>query len=234
MKKLLILLVIILTGCDIKYDLVITDKGEVKEKFIISIDNEIIKNNSMSNDEYLDYYSNLYLKQDNYKNFKIKTKEGKEESYFIVKNNYNNLNSYIESYSFKNMFDNAMIEQVGKYTSFQTTNNIFLKNIKNDTLLSEETLKNKYTINIKFYTEVVNSNADEIDLKNNIYTWYIDSNTTKDNIYFKYGSKKRIDVIIKDVIQRNLFVFIVVSSTILILLISTFYILIKAKKNNEI
>lgn len=235
MKKLLILiLIIILTGCDINYDLVITDKGEVKEKFYIYIDNETIKNNSMSNDEYLDYYSNLYMNLDNYKNFKIKTKEGKTESYFIVTNNYNNLNDYIESYSFKNMFNRAILEQVGKYTSFQTTSNTFLQSIKNDELLSEENIKNKYIINIKFYTEVVNHNADKVDLKNNIYTWYVDSNTTKDNIYFKYGSKKRYDVIIKDIIERNLFVFITILSIVVILLTSIIYILIKGKKNNEI
>ena len=150
MKKIiyLLLLIIFLTGCDVKYDLVITDKEKIKETIYVYIDNKIINNNSMTIDEYLDYYSNLYLQQSGYKDLKIDTKKGDDISYFIAKRNYKSLDDYISSYTFKNMFNSANIERVGKYVSFTTSKNTYLENIKNDELISEQSKYKSFTISI--------------------------------------------------------------------------------------
>lgn len=235
MKKIFILILLIfLTGCDVKYNLTITNKEEVKEKFYVYIDSKTIQNSSMSKNEYLDYYSHLYLQNTGYKNYKVDTKSDDKLSSFIITREYSNLDDYASSISFKNMFNNANIERIGNYTSFQTSKNQFLENINNDELISEDSKNNTYTINIKFYNEVVNHNADKVDEKNNIYTWVINKDTTKDNLYFKIGPKVRYDVMIFDYIQNNLISIIVISGIILFILIASLYIYIKIKKNNEI
>lgn len=235
MRKLIILFaLLLLTGCDVKYNLVINNKQEVNEKIYVYIDEAMINQSNMSIDEYLDYYSNLYLENEGYKNFKITTKKNDTSGYFIVKNNYNDLNEYINSYSFKNMFNTATIETIGKYTTFKTSVNSYLENLKNDELVNDNMMNYNYTIKIKFYNEIVNHNADKVDEKNNVYTWYVNKDTTKEYIEFKIGPKVRYDVMIFDYIQNNYLIIGVVSLIFISVIIFGLYIVVKAKKNNEI
>lgn len=236
MKKLIlaVLLLFVLTGCDVKYDLVITNDEQIRENITVSIDNQIINNNSMSIDEYLDYYSNLYMENPGYSGIKIDTKKGKNVSYFIAKNEYASLDDYIASYTFKNMFNTATIERVGNYISFTTSENTYLANIENDQLISEQSKYDSFKINIKFYNKLANHNADEVDEKNNIYSWNIDENSTKNFIYFKISPDIRYDVMIKDIIQNNILLISSIGALLLIIVILTLYVVIKIRKNNEI
>ncbi len=222
-----------LTGCSVNYNLVITNDETIKENFTINVDNEIIYDSGMEIDEFLDYYSHLYQQNEGYENFKIETKEGKFISSFIVKNDYKSLNDYIESFSFKYMFNDAYIERIGNYISFKTSTNLKLEEMNNNIEISDFACDN-FKISIKFYNEVVNNNADEIDEKNNIYTWNVNKNSTKDYIEFKIGPKVRYDVMIKDYIYNNIFEISIVGSLLLIILIVTIFIVYKSKKNNEI
>ena len=235
MKKILILLILLcMTGCSVQYDLTITDKEEVKEKFVISIPNEKMLSEYSSVEEYLDYYSNLYLQNDGYDDFKIDTKKSKPNSYFTVKNNYKNLDEYVQSISFKSMFDNAMIERIGSYTSFTTSKNAYLASLKNNDLISEEGKYDSFKISIKFYNEVTATNAEEVDEKNNIYTWIVSEDSETDYIYFKIGPKVKYGVVLMDYIQNNLASIIIITSTIVLLAVTITFIYIKSKKNNEV
>ena len=73
MKKIIfcILMLLFLTGCDVQYDLVVTNKEKIRETIYVYVNNNIISNNSMSIDEYLDYYSNLYMSNPGYEGIKI-------------------------------------------------------------------------------------------------------------------------------------------------------------------
>lgn len=235
MKKILIFVILLcLTGCSVQYDLTITDKEQVREKFYVYVKNEEMLKSHSSVEEYLDYYSNLYIKNYGYDKYKIKTKKSKPSSYFIVQNNYKNLDEYITSNTFKSMFDNASIERIGKYTSFRTSKNAYLESIKNDQLVSEESKYESFKISIKFYNEVVSSNADEIDKKNNIYTWIVSEDNDTDYINFKIGPKVKYNVIIMDYIQDNIISIIVVGLATIILASVILYIYVKSKKNNEV
>ena len=235
MKKILILLILLcMTGCSVQYDLTITDKEEVKEKFVISIPNEKMLSEYSSVEEYLDYYSNLYLQNDGYDDFKIDTKKSKPNSYFTVKNNYKNLDEYVQSLSFKSMFNNATIERIGKYISFTTSKNAYLASLKNNDLISEEGKYDSFKISIKFYNEVTATNAEEVDEKNNIYTWIVSEDSATDYIYFKIGPKVKYGVVLMDYIQNNLASIIIITSTIVLLAVTITFIYIKSKKNNEV
>lgn len=222
-----------LTGCSVNYNIVITDDEIVKENFIISVDNQIIYDSGMEKNEFLDYYSHLYQQNEGYENFKIETKEGKSVSNFIVKNNYESLNDYINSFSFKYMFNDAYIERIGNYISFKTSTNLKLEEMNNDIEISDFACDN-FKISIKFYNEIVNNNADEVDEKNNIYTWIINKNTSKQFIEFKIGPKIRYDVMIKDYLYNNIIMISIIVGLVLLLIIVIFMIVYRSKKNNEI
>ena len=236
MKKIIILVMslLFLSGCEIKYDLLITDKEEVKESIYVYVPNETIADYNMSVPEFLDYYSNIYQANEGYENFKVTSKEGKSISYIKAIRNYSSLDEYKNSYSFKSLFNTATIERIGKYVSFTTSENMFLQSIKNNELVEMSEADKTYEINIKFYNEVANHNADKVDEKNNIYTWNINKNTTKDKIYFKIGPEVRYDVKIMDYIQSHLTTLIVIGSIFVFIIIISIYFYIKVKKSNEI
>lgn len=236
MKKLIILvtLLLFLSGCEIKYNLLITDEEKIKETISVNIPNETIANYNMSIPEFLDYYSNIYQQNEGYENFNITSKEGKSISSITAVREYGSLDEYKNSYSFKSLFNTATIERIGKYVSFTTSDNLFLQSIKNDELVESSEANKTYEISIKFYNEVANHNADKVDKKNNIYTWKINKNTTKDTIYFKIGPDVRYDVMIMDYIQNNLFSIIIIGGIFIFIIVLSLYFYIKVKKSNEI
>lgn len=236
MKKLIILvtLLLFLSGCEIKYNLLITDEEKIKETISVNIPNETIANYNMSIPEFLDYYSNIYQQNEGYENFNITSKEGKSISSITATREYGSLDEYKNSYSFKSLFNTATIERIGKYVSFTTSENMFLQSIKNDELVESSEANKTYEISIKFYNEVANHNADKVDEKNNIYTWNINKNTTKDKIYFKIGPKVRYDVKIKDYITNHLFTIIFFGVLFISIIIVSLYFYIKIKKSDEI
>ena len=110
MKKILpFFLILLVSGCSLKYDLTITDKKEVKEKFYLGVVNEEVASYNYSIDEYLDHYKYIYSTSDNFKDYNIKTKKSNPQSYFVVNRNYKSIDDYIKSNSFLSMFDSATI-----------------------------------------------------------------------------------------------------------------------------
>jgi len=237
MKKLLLVLgIILLTGCSGEYNLTITDKKRVEENLIISVSNEQILQANNSVDEYLDHYAYVYSTSDNFKNYLIKTKKSNPNSYFKITRNYKDLEQYIESNSFKSMFIYADILDTGKYLEFTSSRNDYIYNYQNNMLESADATYDSFKINIKFYNEVVEHNADEVDKKNNIYTWNVDINRSADEsyIYFKTGPKVLYLIKLKDYIKKNMVTIIFICSVFGAIALILLYILYKNKKNNEI
>lgn len=237
MKKIILLIVLLLvTGCSGEYDLTITEDKKVKEEFVISVSNLEIEKTNYTVDEYLDHYSYIYSSSDNFKDFEITTKKSSPYSYFKVKRNYKDLEEYIKSNSFKSMFISAEIQDTGKYLSFTTSRNDYIYNLKNDMLISDEKRYESFEINIKFYNEVVGHNADKVDKSNNVYTWYIDDTKSAEDsfIYFKLGPKVKYFVKFKDFISKNIAAIVIITSILGVAAGSILYVIYKSKKNNEI
>lgn len=234
-KKFLILFTaLFLTGCSVDYNLVITDKRIVKENFEVTVNNSKMTENYSSVDEYLDYFSNMYKEMPGNEKYTIKTKKGTSFSSFIVSNQYANLNDYVESRSFNSMFDDAAITDVGSYVTFKTTKNVYLEMLNADYIIDENYYYDEFKINIKFYNNVVDHNADSVDASNNVYTWVVTSSNPKDYVYFKIDGKKRYDIIIKDIIQTHFIEFLVVGGVVVVAIIGGLYFTIKIKRSNKI
>lgn len=227
-------ILICITGCSINADITITENKKVKEDIDISILNSDIISQGYSVDEYLDMYTSNPSNTTLYKDYSIKSKKSKNYSHIIIKKDYKELNEYIDSYTFKTLFDGAVIEDTGKYLTFHTTSNRY-SNYNPDEGSGDYIATSNYTVSIKFYNEVLDNNADKIDKSNNTYTWYFsDADSSDSYIYFKLGPKVKYFVKFKDYIMNNILSIIVVASIIGIIAISILYIVYKSKKNNEI
>jgi hypothetical protein len=239
MKKYILLLTIllVLTGCNVKADITVTEDKLVSEKITVSILNSDISSygNYTGSDEFLDYYKNEYSSISGYKEFNIKTKKTSSYSIFTATREYNSIEDYVKSYSFLNLYDYATVDNTGSYLTFKSSTSSYIQMLNNEDLGHAGSLRN-YEINVKFYNEVLDSNADKVDKSNNIYTWYLDSEKQLDSsyIYFKLGPKVKYMVKFKDYIIKNLASIIIVITFILLVLLSTLYIIYKSKKNNEI
>lgn len=235
MKKIIILLcVLLLTGCSVDYNLVVTDKGEVRENFTIIVDNELALQRYETIDEFLNYYTEYYPQIKGFENYKIKGKDHGNYSTLKVSSKYNSLKEYTKSKSYISMFSNAVVEVQGKYTTFKSSKNFYLEKLNSDIVMEGEVLYDEFKINIKFYNKVVSHNADIVNEKDNIYTWIVTKNNAKDTIEFKTNSEKRYDVIIKDYIENNIVAISIGGVLLLVVLIGGIIFYIKYRKNQEL
>lgn len=236
MKKILILIcVLLLTGCSVDYNLVITDKQEVREKFTVAIDNTSILERYDTIDEFLNYYTEYYPEIKGFEYYNIKgKKQNNNVTILKVNSKYNSLKEYTKSKGYISMFSNALVETQGKYTTFKSSENFYLKKLKSDTLMEGDIYYDEFKINIKFYNKVVSHNADIVDEKNNIYTWIVTKDNAKDTVEFKTSGEKRYDVIIKDYIENNIVATSIVGGLVLILIIGGIAFYINYRKNQEL
>lgn len=173
-KYLLLLIIVLLTGCDITYNLEITNDSFNESANFVSVSSDESK-------EFSDYYIN----QDY-----IATKDILNKDFYnkktINKGDYLGLNvNYSFDYSDYN--SSSLLNYCFESNSIQRKNDIIVINAKNSyqCFIPDEYNKiDKIVIKIKTKLKVLKNNADEIN--NNIYTWnlYRDNSLNKD-IYLK-------------------------------------------------
>ena len=195
-KKLkLVFLILLLTGCDVTYNLEISSKGYFENIDIISNRNSDIIEYTIpayfGDIEYEDVNANYFEKIDGieYYNSKV-SKEGEftkiNYNYKFDVNTFSRSNFLSSSYNtiiFKKYdYNNESDDSEQEYMLFTTDDNFIIF----DKFAQIENVK----VNITCHYEVISSNADEVN--ENVYTWYL----TKDNlksINMVYNPDKEID-----------------------------------------
>jgi len=234
MKKIIIcLLVLLLTGCGVQCDLIITDDNMVKEKLTINVPDDRALLNFDSIDEFLNYYTKYYPKLDGFNDYTIK---GKDKEGYVTLNvsSEKHLNDYIKTKTYNAMFSSATVDIVGDYTTFKSTPNLYIENQKSEYFLEDLVYYDNFTINIQFYNKVINHNADMVDEKNNVYTWIVTKENPKEFISFKTSGEKRYDVIIKDFINSNKYLLMIIGGIIFIAITSGIIFYTNYQKNREL
>lgn len=226
MKKryFLVLLLLLLCGCENEYILTVNDDLTLNEKIILKEDNLVIKEAGYNPSEYIFQMKKAYENNSNYSNYKLDSKITKDTTVFTISQaNINYLaypnNSIINSQLFssmqiRNKEDRLTIEATGNNSRIYFTGNSSIKN-------------KKATVIIKSSYPVINSNADSS--KNGVYKWYFDSNSTKD-INITFNTKRNL-------LQKLYYYFkskIIYLIGILLIVISIIYIILRSKKNNKI
>lgn len=234
--KLLVLLfiVIILTGCDVNYDLLVTDNKKVLETVTFVGDNQSILKGNDSVNVYIDNQIKAYKGLDIFERYGFTKQIGEANSSMTMKRTYQTLKEYADSPLFKQLFETASVITNSETSSFTTIGSYYYAS-----LFGEGGKDPSYTINlikvrIKFYNEMVECNADIKNTKSNIYEWHITSSNIDKSISFKINNNKRYDVMIMDFISNNILNFIVIGVVIAIIIVAGIYISFRFKRSNNI
>lgn len=228
----LILFTIVFTGCDVEYNLTIDNKKRVIEEVTFLEDNNNILKYASNVDEFL-----YNREQENFinTNYKYERVYNDEQSGLNVKNSYSNIEQYVNSKIYTRLFESANIVNDKKFYSFSTFGDYY-RNAVFSTPLEAVYRYNidQIKVNIKFYNVVNSHNADEVDEKNNIYTWYLKSSDLTRKIEFNLSDKVRSDIMLQNTLFRNKTAIIISLLTIIVIIIVIFKFNNIHKQNNRI
>ncbi len=198
MKKIMLLLILFVTGCSIDYKATVYSNNKIKEQAKFIGKNELILKNNDSLELYLDSQIESYKNINLFSNYKFKKKIKENFSYVDASKTYRNLNQFKDFTLLNQLFENITIEQLNNKTIFRASKSLLnLDDSPDPTFFIEK-------INIKFrlHNEILESNADFFDISKNILEWNVDPNNVEE-IYFELGLNKKYDIILIDLISDN-------------------------------
>lgn len=212
-KKIIILLfVILLTGCSGTYNLKFNDDLSIKEELNVEIPSteenkqktlELFKNNKINNKKYSIKSSNNKLK------IKYSEEYISIEDYIVNSNLYHLL------------FDNISYDKTDKYIEVEAKNALDLKN--NSIYKVNNYDISLFQINLESTHKILLSNYDQKE--GNIYSWTIDENTKEKEINFKISTDY----------YKNRIVYLVPLIIIgLVMVISFIYLYNRIRKTNRL
>ena len=212
-KKIIILLfVIILTGCSGTYNLKFNDDLSIKEELNVEIPSteenkqktlDLFKNNKINNKKYSIKSSNNRLK------IKYSEEYISIEDYIVNSNLYHLL------------FDSISYDKTDKYIEVEAKNALDLKN--NSIYKVNNYDISLFQINLESTHKILSSNYDQKE--GNIYFWTIDENTKEKEINFKISTDY----------YKNKIVYLVPLIIIgLVMVISFIYLYNRIRKTNRL
>lgn len=212
-KKIIILLfVILLTGCSGTYNLKFNDDLSIKEELNVEIPSteenkqktlDLFKNNKINNKKYSIKSSNNRLK------IKYSEEYISIEDYIVNSNLYHLL------------FDSISYDKTDKYIEVEAKNALDLKN--NSIYKVNNYDISLFQINLESTHKILSSNYDQKE--GNIYSWTIDENTKEKEINFKISTDY----------YKNRIVYLVPLIIIgLVMVISFIYLYNRIRKTNRL
>ena len=227
-KYLFLLLVIVLfTGCSVKYDLNIDKDLSVTEKIDATEKETIVKaNTGMNTDKAVDYLYDIY-KRDNVE--PSISKKIKDQSLIAtISANYETIDDYVDNFS-SDLFNVELSKSGNLYTL------TFKQKEKLSSTSSVSPIYDNVSINIYLPYKVTNTNADKMYRKT--YTWNLkkDQELTNLKITFDISKKdnsKFLDFgIFKINVKYNVLVMIAIFIIIAVITSIVYY---NNKKNNKV
>lgn len=218
---LCMLLVLFLSGCTGEYNLIINDNNSITEDISFREEISIIETystvNSFLNSEY-----NLIKKDGRYNNYDINTNVKDEYAYGNGKKEYKNFNNFKKnSIIVTEMFKDILLTRNDNIVEINLVPKETFKYFEESTQYSA--LLEKVVFKVTLPYKVIEGNYDEVE--NNTYIW----NITKDDLR-KINIKYQEELII---LEKNKEGLIIIGSILVLLLIITFVIFVKNKRNNR-
>ena len=231
MKKILVvLLVLLLTGCSVEYKLDYNE-GIYNEELSVKESKDEIQNNEVLSDLEREYYNKNILVNYNVDTGDIDNSDF--PSYFEVYNKYLIDDEYSGiklSYSFKDDYkDSSIINEL--FNSIEINReSITFKSIKN--IYTKYPYLNNIIVSFKTDRYIKDSNEDEV--KDNTYYWYINKDNYKDKFIYIVFTDNKLETI-KNIskYKANQLISIISLSIILGLLILFLIIFEKVRKSNK-
>ena len=186
-KLLLIICILLITGCKVEYNLIINDNVNIEEQVLMT-----------GTDEFFEVYyksSKLNIVNMIFDSERKELLSKNNYNYQVIEDNtpyvkatkkYNNIKDYTNNSIFiKPYFENVNVNEI---------DGIITLNINNYMPVSPDEIERFYisgcVINIKLDYQVIESNAMKYDKKTNTYSWYINEETDNFNIKLSYDTNK--------------------------------------------
>ena len=198
---LLLIMVLLLSGCSGNYNLKINDDLSVEETVSLKVPStndtlekttKLFEDNNISKDKY------DIVASDN--DVKITYSE-----------KYDSIEEYIlDSKLYKNLFDNINYEKNENYFKL-STNSVFSLNGKNSNNIVDNYDISLLQINVETPYKIIENNADNVS--DGLYSWVLNSKTTYKNIYFTLSADNKTRNF-ASVIVLSIMAFIVIGTII--------------------
>lgn len=233
MRKYLLLIVVVfmLSGCTVNYDLEINSDLTVEESIVVLNHASYFEVVGSVKDVYKNTVD-LGMHNTNYITYDYISNSANDLYGVSINKTYSSLDDFKENASsLKELYDDIEITQNG---TIVIINSIGEFNIERISINTEDEIRipeNCY-FSIKLPFVVTYNNADKVDSLNNIYYWYIDEATTNEKaIKLSFDTSKT--TVLNKVSNLN-YTFILIVVIILIVAFSYNKVKTKNKKNNEI
>ena len=186
-KKILILVlaIILLTGCTAKSEVKVNYNGNVSEKVTVLSNTVAFKNDKYSIKQMIEASISNYLKALEFRGYKFETVEGKKESGAYFTNNYDNICSYFQNTGFNQyVYQHISCVEDDKYIIIKNDTEYipYCENCSNWPSL------NKIKLELTLPVNALENNADSIN--NKTYIWNYDENTTNKDFYLKISKQE--------------------------------------------
>lgn len=190
MKKLKLVFLTIclfsLCGCTIQYDITMDEKLGMKESMAISETREFYNDYLFSTPkEVSEMVLSVYQKELDGLNYQYSIEANGNAT---LTNHYNSYLTYInDNRIFNQFFENILSKENENIITIYNEGEFYSYTEGNPNFFQVEEIN----INIKLPFKVLESNADKIDKKNNIYTWTITKETENKSFLLKFDKSKK-------------------------------------------
>lgn len=227
-KLLLVLIILLLTGCSVQYDLTINKDGTVHEKVVASeITNRMKTKTGLNEKQSVDYLYDMFNREG------LRTHLARKIDGEVTKATVTGSHKSVKAFT-KN-FNSDIVEKA----TYSEKDGIVTLTMNQSKVLATNTSRSMVyddiVINITVPYKVVDHNADVHERK--LYTWRINKDEDLKKIKISYKKDELVDTKIFNFGKFKFslsYQFMVISSIILIIAVIVFIVFINNKKNNRI
>ena len=230
-KKILlaIMILFIMSGCSVKYELEITKDLKVNEKISIKENNDIFTNIGTTNKLYISTMAETYRNNDKYKAYEIIEEYNKEQSGIEASKKNKSLQDYqLNNGVKKTLFGFIVLKEEKNQVTFTATDyrgeQFFQESSRGE--IDYEDVQ----VDIKLPFEVKEHNSDKYDEEKGIYTWYFDKNSQDKEIRLVFNKKISFKKQLIRILKQNWYIFAIIPALLLFILL----IFIRHKRVNKI
>lgn len=223
----LLLIVVLLSGCSVKYDLNIDNDLSVTEKIEASEREDVIKaKTGVNSDKVVNYLYDIFKRENIEPSISSKIESDNLIGYATV--SHDSIDDYVDNFS-SDIFEKASLSKSDNIYSLT-----FKQTEKLSSELSTSPIYDKVTVNITLPFKVVENNADKV--YKNTYTWEIKSEEElrKIKIKFDISNKDNTKTFNLGFLKVNVNYGILVTIGLLLIISGIiFLVYLNNKKNNK-
>lgn len=230
-KKILLAIIIlfIMSGCSVKYELEITKDLKVNEKISIKENNDTFTRVGTTNKLYISTMAETYRNNDRYKLYEIKEDYNKEQSGIEATKKNKTLQDYqLNNGVKKTLFGFIVLKEEKNQVTFLATEyrgeQFFVESNRGEIEYDD------VQVDIKLPFEVKEHNSDKYDEEKGIYTWYFDKTSKDKEIKLVFNRKVSLKKQFLRILKQNWYLFAIIPALLLFILL----IFIRHKRVNKI